>query len=215
MQVAKYYSQLIKFRLSTTVVFSATAGYLLGTTQVNIQELFLLIIGGFLVTGSANGFNQVLEQDHDKLMSRTANRPLPKKNITTTRAILFSALIPYPFGFIKTIGFIFYFGIYIFLLSNIFITIAILSDKLSTILISVFAFIFFLLFGSGLIISPSFYPSSLESLLSVLPLAMVIKAMQSYLFSGFINWTFTVIPFLTCLLLLSLNSSLIRNKLRQ
>jgi len=129
--------------------------------------------------------------------------------------ILFSLLIPYPFGFIKTIGFISYFGIYIFLLSNVFITIAILSDKLSTILISVFAFIFFLLFGSGLIISPSFYPSSLESLLSVLPLAMIIKAMQSYLFSGFINWIFTVVPLLTGLLLLSLNSILIRNKLRQ
>ena len=70
MQVAKYYSQLIKFRLSTTVI-SATAGYLLGATQVNIKELFLLIVGGFLVTGSANGFNQVLEQDYDKLMIRT------------------------------------------------------------------------------------------------------------------------------------------------
>lgn len=93
MQVAKYYSQLIKFRLSTTVVFSATAGYLLGATQVNIKELFLLIVGGFLVTGSANGFNQVLEQDYDKLMIRTANRPLPKKNITTTSAVLFSVLI--------------------------------------------------------------------------------------------------------------------------
>ena len=93
MQVAKYYSQLIKFRLSTTVVFSATAGYLLGATQVSIQELFLLIIGGFLVTGSANGFNQVLEQDYDKLMIRTADRPLPKKNITTTSAVLFSLLI--------------------------------------------------------------------------------------------------------------------------
>ena len=90
-----------------------------------------------------------------------------------------------------------------------------LSDKLSTRLISVFAFIFFLLFGSGLIISPSFYPSTLESLLSLLPLAMIIKAMQSYLFSGFINWIFTIIPFLTSLLLLSLNSILIRNKLRQ
>lgn len=129
--------------------------------------------------------------------------------------ILFSILIPYPFGLIKTIGFIFYFGIYIFLLSNIFITIAVLSDKLSTILISVFAFIFFLLFGSGLIISPSFYPPSMESLLSLLPLAMIVKAMQSYLFSGFINWVFTVIPSLTSLLLLGLNSILIRNKLRQ
>ena len=93
MQVAKYYSQLIKFRLSTTVVFSATAGYLLGATQVDIKELFLLVVGGFLVTGSANGFNQVLEQDYDKLMIRTADRPLPKKNITTTNAVLFSLLI--------------------------------------------------------------------------------------------------------------------------
>ncbi len=93
MQTAKYYSQLIKFRLSTTVVFSATAGYLLGAAQINIQELFLLIIGGFLVTGSANGFNQVLEQDYDKLMNRTANRPLPKKNITANSAALFSVII--------------------------------------------------------------------------------------------------------------------------
>ena len=129
--------------------------------------------------------------------------------------ILFSALIPYPFSLIKTAGFIFYFSIYIFLLSNVFITIAILSDKLSTILIAVFAFIFFLIFGSGLIISPSFYPPLLETLLSVLPLTMVIKGMQSYLFSGFINWVFIVMPFLTSLLLLSLNSILIRNKLRQ
>ncbi len=98
MQVAKYYSQLIKFRLSTTVVFSATAGYLLGAAQINVQELVLLIIGGFLVTGSANGFNQVLEQDYDKLMIRTANRPLPKKNITTTNAVLFSVFIGL-FGF--------------------------------------------------------------------------------------------------------------------
>ena len=129
--------------------------------------------------------------------------------------ILFSALIPYPFSLIKTAGFIFYFNIYIFLLSNVYITIAILSDKLSTILIAVFAFIFFLLFGSGLIISPSFYPTSIESTLSLLPLVMSIKAMQSYLFSGFINWIFTFIPLLTSLLLLSLNSILIRNKLRQ
>ncbi len=129
--------------------------------------------------------------------------------------ILFSALIPYPFGIIKTVGFVFYFSIYIFLLSNVFITIAILSDKLSTILISLFSFIFFLLFGSGLIISPNFYPSSMETALSVMPLAMSIKAMQSYLFSGFISWTFTVIPILSIILLLGLNSILIRNKLRQ
>jgi len=129
--------------------------------------------------------------------------------------ILFSSIITYPFGFIKTLGFIFYFSIYTFLLSNIFIMISILSDKLSTIFISLFSFIFFMLFGSGLIISLNFYPSSINATLSLLPLAMCVKSMQSYLFSGFINMTFTMIPIFTSILLLIINSILLRNKLSQ
>ena len=132
-----------------------------------------------------------------------------------TSVVLFSAIIPYPFGFIKTFGFIFYFFIYIFLLSNIFIIISILSDKLSTIFISFFAFIFFMLFGSGLIISPNFYPPSIDGTLSILPLVMCIKSMQSYLFSGFINWIYTFIPIFTGVVFLILNSILLRNKLSQ
>ena len=132
-----------------------------------------------------------------------------------TSVVLFSAIIPYPFGFIKTFGFIFYFFIYIFLLSNTFIIISILSDKLSTIFISFFAFIFFMLFGSGLIISPNFYPPSIDGTLSILPLVMCIKSMQSYLFSGFINWTHTLIPIIMVPIILILNSIFLRNKLSQ
>ena len=130
-------------------------------------------------------------------------------------SILFSAIIPYPFGIIQTFGFIFYFCIYILLLANSFITISIISDKLSTIFISLFAFIFFILFGSSLIISPNFYPPSINSILSFLPLVMCIKSMQSYLFSGFINLAYTIIPIITSFILLFINSILIKNKLRQ
>jgi len=129
--------------------------------------------------------------------------------------ILFSSIIPYPFGFIKTIGFIFYFSIYTFLLSNIFMMISILSDKLSTIFISLFTFIFFILFGSGLIISPNFYPPSINATLSFLPLVMCVKSMQSYLFSGFFNLILTMIPIFTIVVLLIINSILLRNKLSQ
>ena len=62
----KYYSQLLKLRLSLTVVISATAGYLIGVQDFILQELVLLILGGFFVTGSANGFNQVLEKEYGK-----------------------------------------------------------------------------------------------------------------------------------------------------
>ena len=129
--------------------------------------------------------------------------------------ILFSSIIPYPFGFIKTFGFIFYFSIYTFLLSNVFIMISILSDKLSTIFISYFIFIFFMLFGSGLIISPNFYPASINNVFSLLPLVMCVKSMQSFLFSGFINIPFTMIPIFTSVVLLIINSILLRNKLSQ
>ena len=89
----KYYAQLLKFRLSLTVVISAIAGYLIGVTDFNFQEFTLLIFGGFLVTGSANGFNQVLEKEYDKLMTRTHDRPLPQKKIKTIYAVLFSLFI--------------------------------------------------------------------------------------------------------------------------
>ena len=89
----KYYSQLLKLRLSLTVVISASAGYLIGVENFLLQEFVLLVLGGFLVTGSANGFNQVLERDYDGLMQRTQQRPLPQKNLKTLNAILFSFII--------------------------------------------------------------------------------------------------------------------------
>ena len=60
-------------------------GYLIGVDNFILNEFILLIIGGILVTGSANGFNQILEKDYDKLMLRTSNRPLPKNNLTLFR----------------------------------------------------------------------------------------------------------------------------------
>lgn len=67
----KDYSQLAKLRLSSTVVFSALVGYLLAVDQVDFKILFMLLIGGFMVVASSNGFNQVYEKETDKLMNRT------------------------------------------------------------------------------------------------------------------------------------------------
>ena len=92
-ETAKYYGQLLKFRLSSSVVFSAISGYLLGIDEFSTNQFLLLILGGFCVTGSANGFNQILERNHDKLMIRTANRPLPMGHLTINQAILFSSLL--------------------------------------------------------------------------------------------------------------------------
>ena len=79
--------------MSIAVVFSATTGYFLGADTFDINTFGLLVIGGFLVTGAANGFNQVIEREHDKFMERTAVRPLPLGNLSVIQALTFSVLL--------------------------------------------------------------------------------------------------------------------------
>jgi len=87
------YNQLFKVRLNLVVVFSAVVGYILAAgTAFNLLSLLVLIVGGFLVTASANAINQVLETDYDKLMKRTKNRPLPTGRMKSSEAILAAGL---------------------------------------------------------------------------------------------------------------------------
>lgn len=92
----KSYIELLKLRLSSSVVFSAIAGYLLAISEKTPHDpiiLFKLILGGFFIVGSSNGLNQVFEIDVDGLMERTKNRPLPKKKLSLNSAILFSLFL--------------------------------------------------------------------------------------------------------------------------
>ena len=89
----KDYSQLAKLRLSSTVVFSALVGYLLAVDEVNFKILLMLMVGGFLVVASSNGFNQVYEKDTDKLMDRTKQRPMPAGRMAASEGLLFSSIL--------------------------------------------------------------------------------------------------------------------------
>jgi protoheme IX farnesyltransferase len=80
------YSQLTKMRLATLVVFSAAMAFMTAPGAIDFVKMSWLILGGFLVTGSANGFNQIMERELDKLMDRTLSRPLPGLRMTVTEA---------------------------------------------------------------------------------------------------------------------------------
>ncbi len=89
----KDYSQLIKFRLTFTVVFSSILGYLLGVEgEINWLLVSALGLGGFLVVASSNGINQIIEKDFDKLMTRTENRPIAQNRMTILEAGIFCAI---------------------------------------------------------------------------------------------------------------------------
>ena len=84
--------ELTKFRLTLSVVFSSFISYFLGASEVNFIQVFYLIAGGILIVSSSNIFNQIIERDLDKLMKRTQNRPLPKKEITPKLALFLAIL---------------------------------------------------------------------------------------------------------------------------
>jgi protoheme IX farnesyltransferase len=85
------FSKLIKTRLTSLVVFSASISFLIGS-RANGHIIWIdwvkLIVGGFLVTAAANAFNEIIEKDLDKLMKRTMDRPIPSGKMTTGQALV-------------------------------------------------------------------------------------------------------------------------------
>lgn len=82
------FKQLTKVGLSLSVVFSSLAGYLLAVEKIQVSILILLAIGGYLMVGASNAFNQIIEKDTDALMKRTMNRPLPTGRMHVSMAMV-------------------------------------------------------------------------------------------------------------------------------
>lgn len=90
------FNKLIKLRLTLTVVFSASICFLMGSKiqgDISWVNWAILTLGGFLVTGAANGFNEIIEKDLDKLMRRTMDRPIPSGKMTTGQALVLSLIM--------------------------------------------------------------------------------------------------------------------------
>ncbi|MEX0967983.1 MAG: heme o synthase [Bacteroidia bacterium] len=88
------YGQLVKFRLTVMVIFSTFAGFLLGSgLQVDWFQLIMILVGGFMIVGAANGINQIIERDADKKMRRTENRPLAQNRLAVWEAAVFCIIL--------------------------------------------------------------------------------------------------------------------------
>jgi protoheme IX farnesyltransferase len=96
-QILGDFSKLVKFRLTFFVVLSASITFLMGSKmQVSRGDIpgidwgnwLILIVGGFFVTAAANCFNEIIEKDLDKLMTRTKDRPMPAGRMTTGQGLV-------------------------------------------------------------------------------------------------------------------------------
>jgi len=89
------YAQLTKMRLASLVVFSALTGYFFAVSFSDAVwlDILFLVVGGFMVTGSSNAFNQIIERDFDKLMKRTAERPIPDGRMESAEAFMLAGIL--------------------------------------------------------------------------------------------------------------------------
>lgn len=89
----KSYFALLKFRLSAFVALSGMFGYSLAVKHVNWSQLGLLFFASLAMTGAANIINQIIEKDYDRLMKRTAGRPLPTGRLSQQEAAIFAFVL--------------------------------------------------------------------------------------------------------------------------
>ena len=111
----KLFFEITKFRLSLLVALSSVFGFFISSSKVDINEVFILLVGGYLISSSSVINNQILEKDLDKMMNRTNKRPIPTGRISIYKSVIMSI-----FSMIVGLFFIsFYLNIYAALLSFI------------------------------------------------------------------------------------------------
>ena len=96
---------LMKLRVVELLLVSTLPAMVLAKEGLPSLTLTMAtLIGGTLAAGSANAFNMVIESESDKLMKRTAKRPLATGVLTKPEALVFATLI----GLISLLIFVVY-----------------------------------------------------------------------------------------------------------
>ena len=86
----KLFFEITKFRLSLLVALSSVFGFFISSSNVDIYEVFILLVGGYLISSSSVINNQIIEKDLDKMMNRTNKRPIPTGRISIYKSVIMS-----------------------------------------------------------------------------------------------------------------------------
>ena len=90
----KNYLGLMKLRVVELLLVTTVPALFIASEGIpSVSTTFWSLIGGTLAAGGANAFNIVIEADSDRLMKRTANRPIATGEISRKNGLIFSLLI--------------------------------------------------------------------------------------------------------------------------
>ena len=92
--VWRRYYELTKPRVVALITFTAVVGTLLASPRwPPLGALIWGTLGIALASGCAAAINHVLDRRYDEQMSRTRSRPLPTRQLTERRALIFAAVL--------------------------------------------------------------------------------------------------------------------------
>lgn len=78
---------LTKPRITLMVLVTAAGGMWLAPGSLDVASMAVMLLTTGMVVGAANTLNCYLERDSDRLMARTANRPLPDRRLEPSWAL--------------------------------------------------------------------------------------------------------------------------------
>jgi protoheme IX farnesyltransferase len=91
------FMELTKPRIAIMLVLTSAAGFYLGSNTLKAPFNFVLFLNSMagitLLAFGVATLNQYWERDLDKLMTRTATRPLPQGRLTANEALIFGILL--------------------------------------------------------------------------------------------------------------------------
>ena len=128
---------------------------------------------------------------------------------------IYSSIVSIHLTVINFLVLIFCLTIYLFLIGNIYILFSISIDAITTMILSSFILIFFLIFGNGFLIEFSFFPSFIESFLKYNPISFSQQCYQRFIATGYFDWRYIGIQIILVYILFLLNGFLLKRKLRQ
>ena len=88
------YLELLKLRVVELLLVTTVPALFIASNGVpSISITFWSLLGGTLAAGGANAFNMIIEADSDRLMKRTANRPIATGQISKKSGLIFSTIV--------------------------------------------------------------------------------------------------------------------------
>jgi len=82
---------LSKIRIGAAITVTAAFGYMLATGSFGL-DMVLPLIGTLVLATGASALNQFQEYEHDAMMARTMDRPIPRGDLSPISVLIFSLL---------------------------------------------------------------------------------------------------------------------------